>query len=62
MKHCRKHRELTLISSDGVHKLHLRIVFAHLLNYLSSLKGQFICRRHTQALRKRERKIYFIKP
>lgn len=58
MNHCRKQRQLTLISSDGVHKLHLGIVFAHLLNYLSGLKGQFICRRHTQALRKRDRKIY----
>lgn len=45
-------RELTFISSDSIHKFHFWIVFAHLLNYFSSLKSQFVRRRHTQALRK----------
>uniref|UniRef100_A0A3Q3SHG1 Uncharacterized protein n=1 Tax=Mastacembelus armatus TaxID=205130 RepID=A0A3Q3SHG1_9TELE len=35
---------LTFISSDSVDKFDLRIVFAHLLNHLTSLKCQFIGR------------------
>uniref|UniRef100_A0A7N6A380 Uncharacterized protein n=1 Tax=Anabas testudineus TaxID=64144 RepID=A0A7N6A380_ANATE len=40
----KKKRGLTFISSDGVDQFDFRIVFAHLLNHLTSLKGQFIGR------------------
>lgn len=42
---------LTFVSSDGIHQSDFRIVFAHLLDYLASLKCQFIGWWHTQALR-----------
>lgn len=48
----KKERGLTFISSDSINKSHFRIEFPHLLNYFSSLKSQFVCGRHTQALRK----------
>uniref|UniRef100_A0A3B4ZNI0 Uncharacterized protein n=1 Tax=Stegastes partitus TaxID=144197 RepID=A0A3B4ZNI0_9TELE len=38
------HASLTFISSNGIDKLDLGIMFSHLLNHLSSLKCQFICK------------------
>ena len=47
-------RVLTLVSSDGIDQLDLRVVFPHLFYHFACLKGQLIGGRHTQALMERK--------
>lgn len=49
---------LTSAAPNGVRQLHIRTKFPHLLNYLSNLQSQLVCRWDAKSLREEEDNFY----